>query len=515
MNTIASRISALMGGASLLAMSSVVDAVAQTPQQLTAQTNPEPVPEQVLITGSLIRGTAAVGVPVTSLGLQDFQTTGSVKIGDLFRNIPSVVIPTDADAINNGGHKTRLVGINIHGLDNARSPRSLMMIDGVRFPIQGDHLNSHDPSVIPALALDRIDVLVDGASATYGSDAVSGVMNILLKRGYDGAVTQLRATLADGKTQYTASQLWGRTWDGGDITLAYEWADDSPISGSARSNFTTDFSPWGLDNRTPIASSIPATISVGVPTPSTIRSLGRGCTNCFAFPAGAGANFNPALNSGLGPLNPSSAPGVLNWSTIGAASNGGANNSLAGTANEFNPYTIGWYDAAQQHNSAVMTIDQRLTKDVSFYGEGYYTNRRAQFLNLANQSPASTQDLQVQVPTRNPYYPVGAPTNLVVNYNIGLEIPPFTSVNSVADRYLFGLNLALPGEWEGRVSVRPARAGGRWKRPSPPTARHPRRSRRRDGATTAAQNRAGAGPSSGPRGSPAPPRAGAARAPRR
>jgi outer membrane receptor protein involved in Fe transport len=141
MNTIASRISALMGGASLLAMSSVADAVAQTPQQLTAQTNPEPVPEQVLITGSLIRGTAAVGVPVTSLGLQDFQTTGSVKIGDLFRNIPSVVIPTDADAINNGGHKTRLVGINIHGLDNARSPRSLMMIDGVRFPIQGDHLN--------------------------------------------------------------------------------------------------------------------------------------------------------------------------------------------------------------------------------------------------------------------------------------------------------------------------------------------------------------------------------------
>ena len=325
------------------------------------------------------------------------------------------------------------------------------MVDGYRVPPQGEHSGQRDPSIIPALAIDRVDILANGASATYGSDAVSGVMNVILKRGYDGAITQLRATLADGKTQYQASQLWGRTWNGGDITLAYEWADDSPIRGNTRSNFTPDFTPWGLDNRTPIASSIPATISVGVPAPSTLRGLGRACTNCFAVPAGSGANFNSSLNSGLGPLNPSSAPGVLNWATIGTSSNGGSTNSLAGTANEFNPYTIGWYDAAQQHNSAVVTIDQRLTKDVSFYGEGYYNNRRAQFLNLANQSPASTTDLQVQVPTRNPYYPIGAPTNLVANYNMGFEVPPFTSVNSVADRYLFGLNLDLPGSWQGRI----------------------------------------------------------------
>ena len=51
----------------------------------------------------------------------------------------------------------------------------------------------------------------------------------------------------------------------------------------------------------------------------------------------------------------------------------------------------------------------------------------------------------------NPYYPIGAPGNLNVNYNIGLEIPPYTDGSEVADRYLAGLNIALPANWEGRV----------------------------------------------------------------
>src|SRR5436190_6677568 len=366
MDSRTSKLASLLGSASLLAMASAGPSYAQGQMQ-TAQAAPADIPEQVLITGSLIRGAASVGVPVTNVGPQDFVQSGALTTADLFKTVPAFVITPGGVATNNGGNIARENTVNLRGLDSIGGypVRSLLMVDGYRVPPQGEHSGQRDPSIIPALAIDRVDILANGASATYGSDAVSGVMNVLLKRGYDGAITQLRSTIADGKTQYQASQLWGRTWEGGDITLAYEWADDSPLRGSERSNYTPDFSPWGLDNRTPIASSIPGTISVGVPAPSTLRGLGRACTNCFAVPAGSGANFNPALNSGLGPLNPSSAPGLLNWATIGTAANGGATNPLGGTANEFNPYTIGYYDAAQQHNSAVVTIDQRLTKDVS------------------------------------------------------------------------------------------------------------------------------------------------------
>src|SRR5205807_4735403 len=122
-----------------------------------------------------------------------------------------------------------------------------------------------DPSIIPALSLDRIDILEDGASATYGSDAIGGVINIILKRAFDGAVTQLRYSEAPGgKNRYLASQLWGRTWDGGDITLSYEWYDEYPVLGSAHSKYTADYSPWGLDDRNPLAGSMPGTITAAV-----------------------------------------------------------------------------------------------------------------------------------------------------------------------------------------------------------------------------------------------------------
>src|SRR4029079_12495452 len=85
---------------------------------------------------------------------------------------------------------------------------------------------------IPQLAVDHVDILADGASATYGSDAIAGVLNVVMKRRFDGAISQLRyGTAQDGAERFHAAQLWGRTWTGGDITLSYEWYDEAAISG--------------------------------------------------------------------------------------------------------------------------------------------------------------------------------------------------------------------------------------------------------------------------------------------
>src|SRR5882762_5529474 len=216
MNPTTSRMRALLGTASFLTLAISLDAQAQqVAQAQTAQANPMDVPEQVLITGSLIHGTAAVGVPVTNLSTQDFAQTGSLTTADLFRTIPAAHVtpgPVGTLANNNIGKQTR---VNIRNLDPNDGTRSLLMVDGYRFPPQGEADCTIDPSVIPAIALDRIDILVDGASATYGSDAIAGVINIILKRGFDGAITQLRTSLQKGKENYQASQLYGRTWDGG------------------------------------------------------------------------------------------------------------------------------------------------------------------------------------------------------------------------------------------------------------------------------------------------------------
>src|SRR5258708_32840030 len=88
MNPNTSKLTTLLGTASFLTMANAIAAQAQqVAQAQMTQAQPE-VPEQVLITGSLIRGTVAVGVPVTNLGAQDFKTTGALTTADLFRSIP-------------------------------------------------------------------------------------------------------------------------------------------------------------------------------------------------------------------------------------------------------------------------------------------------------------------------------------------------------------------------------------------------------------------------------------------
>src|SRR6202140_4712514 len=283
-----------MGSASLLTLTNVLAAQAQqVAQAQTAQAAPE-VPEQVLITGSLIHGTAAVGVPVTNLSVQDFRQTGAQTLADLFRTVPVANVAPGAVATNSGGHQERETRVNIRGLDQT-GPRSLLMVDGYRFPPQADGICAIDPSIIPSLALDRIDILADGASATYGSDAIAGVINIILRRNYDGAITQVGFnTASSGHLHYSASQLWGRTWDGGQITLSFEWYADSKVKGTAHSNFTVDYRPWGLDDRRPLGASTPGTITTGAPNLPSQNSLGyiapSSCINCYAIPQGSGAS---------------------------------------------------------------------------------------------------------------------------------------------------------------------------------------------------------------------------------
>ena len=134
MNPKTTKIASLLGSASLLAMSGAESASAQQ----TAQATPMEVPEQVLVTGSLIRGTAAVGVPVTNLGPQDFATTGSLTTADLFRTIPAANVSPGPVAVQSGANIERATRVNIRGLDTGDAVRTLLLVDGHRFPGQGN-----------------------------------------------------------------------------------------------------------------------------------------------------------------------------------------------------------------------------------------------------------------------------------------------------------------------------------------------------------------------------------------
>jgi outer membrane receptor protein involved in Fe transport len=462
------KVAALLGTASLLTISSILADRdrAYAGEVMTAAAVPEEIPENVLITGSLIRGTVAVGVPVVNLSPMDFAQTGALTTADLFKNFPAAVIMNGdigsiaAARIDRGGK------VNLRFLDTTNATRGLLMVDGMRVPPSGNGVCAVDPSIIPSVSLDHIDVLVDGASATYGSDAISGVINLILRRNYDGAQTQFRITnRVGGANRYSFSQLWGRTWDGGQITLSYEWYDEMPVHGKDVKDFRlgVNHSPWGYDDRTPLGVSTPGTISKA-PFPSGSSQLGTSCgyfndplsglaaksSSCYAVPLGTGTNVPIGT---VGPTAPFSAS-TLNWSTFSQDPNfAGPLTPSAGTRNQFSPYSTAYYSPFEERNGGAITIDQRLTKDISFYGEGFYSNRRSKFLNSSINNPSASQSISlIGVPTFNPYYPTGgAPTNLQVSYDMSIEVPPIVDGNELIDRYQIGLNIGLPAGWESQI----------------------------------------------------------------
>ena len=431
------RYGALFQTASVLALGNAMTAQAQM------QTAQMQVPEQVLVTGSLIHGTAAVGVPITNLSDQDFKESGGLTIADVLKDLPSVVVKV-SDAINeSGGEAVHNQSISIHSIRSSTASEALMLVDGMRAAPQGLSSCTIDPSIIPTLALERVDVLADGASATYGSNALSGVINVILRHGYDGAITQLqygRSTDIDGST-FDAQQLYGRKWDSGDVTVSYEYYDVEPVFGPRRAYFTTNFQPFGYQNSNPIGVSMPGIVTTGagaaVPGVSSQFNTKTGnfnCSNCYSIPGGTGWNYG------------AQAPGpTISWTTLLAN---------PGVLNEKNPASYADILPSSVKNGATFTFDQNLIYGISFFAEGYYSNRRGYEQYTPGASPDTGQALTgVTVPTINPYYPSGAPTNLRINYNLGAEPGMNEATTSIEDaaRYAFGFNLQLPFDWLGKL----------------------------------------------------------------
>src|SRR5207302_307113 len=96
-----------------------------------------------------------------------------------------------------------------------------------------------DPNLIPAIALQRVEVLPDGASAIYGSDAVSGVINFVTRKDFTGVEAAMQAGIADQYNSFDTSVLLGHAWTGGSILLAYEYSSQSRLMNGSRDFITS------------------------------------------------------------------------------------------------------------------------------------------------------------------------------------------------------------------------------------------------------------------------------------
>uniref|UniRef100_UPI0035CA735F TonB-dependent receptor domain-containing protein n=1 Tax=uncultured Sphingomonas sp. TaxID=158754 RepID=UPI0035CA735F len=196
----------------------------------------------IVVTGSRIRG-APVASPVITLTAESAENAGQHSLGEVVRSLPQsfgggqnpgigITVPSTS-GVNVGGAST----INLRGLG---SDATLTLLDGHRLSYNGSR-QGIDVSSIPLGAVERIEIVADGASALYGSDAVAGVANIILKRTFDGVETSVRyGSATEGaysEQQYGA--VAGTHWRSGGVVAAYEYASNSRLLSSDRSFATS------------------------------------------------------------------------------------------------------------------------------------------------------------------------------------------------------------------------------------------------------------------------------------
>lgn len=257
--------------------------------------------EEIVVTGSRIRGAAPAGANVVTIDREQIDQSGRATVQDLIQTLPQNFAGSQNEATQEGTLNARsnftfASTVDLRGLG---ADATLTLVNGRRLAPVGVG-NFVDISTIPLSAVERVEVLADGASATYGSDAVGGVVNIILNRNFDGAETSLRVGGATqgGAEDYGFSQLAGIDWQTGNLTGGYEYRRRGDVDLLERAfTATSDFRAFGGSNFNRIQSN-----------PGNITRIGT-TTVSLAIPAGQdGTSLSESdLISGapnLGELNP-------------------------------------------------------------------------------------------------------------------------------------------------------------------------------------------------------------------
>ena len=185
--------------------------------------------EEIIVTGSNVRG-ALVASPLTVLDSQYIRASGFSSVEELIDTLPqnfgggasidTISSPDQQSGLNVGAGSS----VNLRGLG---SGSTLVLLNGHRLAVSGSNGGFVDISLIPLGAIERVEVLTDGASVTYGADAVAGVVNFITHSDFSGADTLIRyGSVTDGALdEIRFAQSLGKNWDSANLFASYEFYD--------------------------------------------------------------------------------------------------------------------------------------------------------------------------------------------------------------------------------------------------------------------------------------------------
>ena len=401
---------------------------APAPADTEAQADDSEAPTDIVVVGTRIEGARVTeALPVVVVGQDRIDAIGAVSGDELLRNIPQMgdvsfnpgnnAQTSNAARGDVGSVNLRSLGVGnalvlLNGRRIVTHPASQGLSDTGTVPVL-----SYNSNAIPTTGLQRLEVLLDGAAALYGSDAVAGVVNTVLKDNYDGLRLQAQYGGAEGThlREFQGNILAGKSFDRGNITLSFEYTDRSALraedqdftaSANLRPLFADDpafagsFTPDGRATRgawpalqVPVTGGRPRRGSTNLTTAAgsfTVRPtrLG-GCTQQLTADLCL-VNTALATTGAFRDLRYDTAVGT----------------TVMPSVKRYNAFANGHYD---------------LTDDLTLFGEfGYYRS------NTVRIQPPVINLNQIWIPASNYYNPFGAATiNGQPNPN---RIPGLTNV---------------------------------------------------------------------------------------
>jgi outer membrane receptor protein involved in Fe transport len=199
---------------------------------------------ELVVIGTRIANVAPTS-PVVMVDRGDLDRSGATTVQEVLAAVPQNYGGVDAASSRLSGGNTGLTSeIDIRGLG---SEATLTLVNGRRVSSgAGDQGRAVDISMIPIAAIQRIDILTDGASALYGSDAIGGVVNIVLRRNFEGAQTTVhRGWNKASADSFLASQLVGAAWSGGHLMGAIQYQRLDALKARRVGITSTDFRARG------------------------------------------------------------------------------------------------------------------------------------------------------------------------------------------------------------------------------------------------------------------------------
>jgi iron complex outermembrane recepter protein len=250
-----------------------------------AQNNTGTEVEEVVVTGSFIAGTPKdTAIPIAVIDQAELEKRGTPNIVEVIKSLP-IMGPVLGDSNQFAASAQGRSGggtINIRGLG---AQRTLVLLNGRRY--SG---GTSDTNLLPIAAIGRVEVLKDGAAATYGSDAIGGVANFITRKNFNGLELNADYRLVDGaKGDYTGSALYGKSGDNYSFLISAGYQHRSELS-------TTD-RDWAIRPQleNPQAFSV-----LGNPGAWTIRSGPSGGGSTVGFAVDANCNAVGGFNSFTG-----------------------------------------------------------------------------------------------------------------------------------------------------------------------------------------------------------------------